>query len=143
MNDTQFAARLRAAREEAGLTQAELGARIGVSGSMIAQYESSAPYARKPKWGTLEKLANAMEIPRFAEALSIPVSRLLGLPYGEGVRLVRYPCNIYTGDSNEPALKGEIISAHRCPICRSKVNGFRDNFCWNCGVKFIRKERDT
>lgn len=32
MNDTQFAARLRAAREEAGLTQAELGARIGVSG---------------------------------------------------------------------------------------------------------------
>lgn len=82
-------------------------------------------------------------IERFAEALSIPVSRLLGLPYGEGVRLVRYPCNIYTGDSNEPALKGEIISAHRCPICRSKVNGFRDNFCWNCDVKFIRKERDT
>ena len=134
MNDTQFAARLRAAREEAGLTQAEPAASPGVSGSMIAQYERTSSYARNPKPVTIE---------RFAEALSIPVSRLLGLPYGEGVRLVRYPCNIYTGDSNELALKGEIISAHRCPICRSKVNGFRDNFCWNCGVKFIRKERDT
>lgn len=72
MNDTQFAARLRAAREEAGLTQAELGARIGVSGSMIAQYESTSSYARNPKPVTIE---------RFAEALSIPVSRLLGLPY--------------------------------------------------------------
>ena len=70
MNDTQFAARLRAAREEAGLTQAELGARIGVSGSMIAQYESTSSYARNPKPVTIE---------RFAEALSIPVSRLLGL----------------------------------------------------------------
>lgn len=56
-------ARIRDERYKAGLTQAELGSRIGVSGSMIAQYESNAPYARKPKWGTLEKLANAMKIP--------------------------------------------------------------------------------
>ena len=57
MNDTQFAARLRAAREEAGLTQAELGARIGVSGSMIAQYESTSSYARNPKPVTIERFA--------------------------------------------------------------------------------------
>ena len=59
----KVAENIRFERKKARLTQAELGARIGVSGSMIAQYESSAPYARRPKWGTLEKLANAMEIP--------------------------------------------------------------------------------
>ena len=59
----------------------------------------------------------------------------------EGVRPVRYPCFIYIGDSNKPALKGEFTSVYRCPICRSEINGYRDNFCWNCGVKFIREER--
>lgn len=136
MDDNGFAARLRAERKKAGLTQEELARRLGVTGSMVAQYESTSDYARIPKLIT---------IARFAEALNIPVSMLLGLPYGEGVRLTRsrYPCNVYTGDSNEPALKGEFISAHRCPICRSEVNGFRDNFCWNCGVKFIKKEADA
>jgi len=131
MADNIFAARLRAERKEAGLTQEELAARLGVSASMIAQYESSSDYARNPK---------PITIARFAEALKIPVSKLLGQPYGEGVSLARYPCNVYIGDSSEPTLKGEFASAHRCPICRSEVNGFRDNFCWNCGVKFIREE---
>lgn len=134
MDDSYFAARLRAARKKAGLTQVELGARIGVSSSMIAQYESTSDYARSPKLITIE---------RFAQALNIPVSELLGQSYGDGVRLTRCPCNVYIVGSNEPALKGELVSEHRCPICRSKVNSFRDNFCWNCGVKFIRKESGT
>ena len=66
----KIAENIRFERKKAGLTQVELGARIGVSGSMIAQYESSAPYARQPKWGTLEKLAKAM---------GIPLTRLLDL----------------------------------------------------------------
>ncbi len=55
-------ARIRDERYKAGLTQAELGSRIGVSGSMIAQYESNAPYARKPKIETTLKIADALGI---------------------------------------------------------------------------------
>ena len=66
------------------------------------------------------------------------------LAAGEGVRLARYPCSIYFEDSKEPGkvvrIDGTYSEVRRCPICRSEVNGFRDNFCWKCGVKFIRKE---
>lgn len=47
-------ARIRAARKEKGLTQEELGVKLGVSGSMIAQYETSK---RKPKYETVERIA--------------------------------------------------------------------------------------
>lgn len=58
----EIGALIRAEREKAGLTQAELGARIGVSGSMIAQYESNAPYARNPKIETILKIYDALGI---------------------------------------------------------------------------------
>lgn len=64
-------ANIRSERIRAGLTQAELGARIGVTGSMVSQYESNAAYARRPKWKTLE---------RIAEALNISVVRLIAIP---------------------------------------------------------------
>ena len=63
----------------------------------------------------------------------------------EGVRPARYPCSIYFEDSKEPGkvvrINGTFSEVRRCPICRSEINGYRDNFCWNCGVKFIREER--
>ena len=43
---------IKEARKKAGLTQKELGKRLGVSASMIAQYENST---RKPKLETLKK----------------------------------------------------------------------------------------
>lgn len=64
-------ANIRSERIRAGLTQAELGARIGVTGSMVSQYESNASYARRPKWKTLE---------RIAQALNISVVRLIAIP---------------------------------------------------------------
>ncbi len=64
-------ANIRSERIRAGLTQAELGARIGVTGSMVSQYESSAAYSRRPKWKTLE---------RIAQALNISVVRLIAIP---------------------------------------------------------------
>lgn len=64
-------ANIRSERIRAGLTQAELGARIGVTGSMVSQYESNAAYARRPKWKTLE---------RIAQALNISVVRLIAIP---------------------------------------------------------------
>lgn len=47
------------ARKKAGLTQEELGAKLGVSGSMIAQYETGKC---KPKYETLNRIAEALEV---------------------------------------------------------------------------------
>lgn len=45
------------ARKEAGLTQVELGARLGVSGSMIAQWENDL---RNPKYENIGRIADAL-----------------------------------------------------------------------------------
>ena len=47
------------ARKKAGLTQKELGQKIGLSYQSIAQWENNL---RKPKPETLQKLANALGI---------------------------------------------------------------------------------
>ena len=47
------------ARKKAKLSQKELGARIGVSASMIGQWENNL---RKPKPETLRKIARALDI---------------------------------------------------------------------------------
>ena len=54
------------ARKEAGLTQVELGARLGVSGSMIAQWENDL---RKPKNETAWRIYAALWPADSAEAL--------------------------------------------------------------------------
>ena len=54
------------ARKEAGLTQVELGARLGVSGSMIAQWENDL---RKPKNATAWRIYAALWPADSAEAL--------------------------------------------------------------------------
>lgn len=51
--------RIQAARKEKGLSQQELGKRLGVSGSMIGQYENDL---RNPKYDTLQKIADALGV---------------------------------------------------------------------------------
>ena len=51
---------IQAARKEAGMTQVELGAKLGVSGSMIGQWENDL---RKPKTETIGRIADALGIP--------------------------------------------------------------------------------
>lgn len=51
--------RLRTLRKEAGLTQKELGEKLGVSASMVGQYETNI---RKPKLETLKKIATVLDI---------------------------------------------------------------------------------
>ena len=51
--------RIRALRKEKGLTQKELGQKLGVSASMIGQYETNV---RKPKFETLEKIAVSLGV---------------------------------------------------------------------------------
>lgn len=52
--------RIRKARKEAGLTQKQLGEKIGVSGAMIGQYETGV---RNPKQETLERLSGTLGVP--------------------------------------------------------------------------------
>ena len=49
--------RIQSARKQAGLSQKQLGERLGVSGSMIGQYETDQ---RRPKIQTLQKIATAL-----------------------------------------------------------------------------------
>lgn len=51
--------RLRALRKEAGLTQKELGSKLGISASMIGQYETNV---RNPKYETLKKFASVLNV---------------------------------------------------------------------------------
>ncbi len=71
--------RLRALRKEAGLTQKELGERLGVSASMIGQYETNL---RKPKFETLEKIAAVLNvsISEFLDLSNISPSLNAALP---------------------------------------------------------------
>lgn len=57
-------ARIKAARKKAGMTQDDLGAELGVSGSMIAQYETGK---RKPKIETLKKIADALKVDTYLD----------------------------------------------------------------------------
>ena len=52
-----FAENLKAARKKAGMTQAELGYRMAVSGAMIAQYENGL---RRPKIETIQRFADVI-----------------------------------------------------------------------------------
>jgi transcriptional regulator with XRE-family HTH domain len=56
---TGFGQRLRALREEAGLTQAELAARIGYNQFSIAKLEQGI---REPTWSTVLALCKALNV---------------------------------------------------------------------------------
>ena len=64
--------RIQQARKAAGLSQKDLGLKLGVSGSMIGQYENDL---RNPKLETLQKIATALDV---------PITYLLGTMNDEG-----------------------------------------------------------
>ena len=51
--------KIKAARKKAGLTQKELGRRIGVAYQTLAQWENDL---RKPKYATLQRIAAALNV---------------------------------------------------------------------------------
>jgi transcriptional regulator with XRE-family HTH domain len=53
---TNFARNLKALRDSAGLTHAQLEERVGVSGGQVARWEAG----RRPKQDTIKKLADAL-----------------------------------------------------------------------------------
>jgi len=63
----EFGEKIKKARKKSGLTQSQLGDKLGVSASMLAQYETGK---RNPKIETLLKIS---------EAIGIPLDELIGL----------------------------------------------------------------
>ncbi len=55
-----FGERLRKMREDAGLTQAELGKRIGVSDRVVGYYEANVRFPKKPE--TLQKISEVFNV---------------------------------------------------------------------------------
>lgn len=51
--------RIKAAREQAGLTQVELGDKIGVSGVAVMRYEKDT---RQPRYDLLQRIATALNV---------------------------------------------------------------------------------
>ena len=56
----KFNERLKALREERGLTQVQLSQKSGITTRMIQNYESGS---NRPRYEGAEKLANALEVP--------------------------------------------------------------------------------
>lgn len=63
--------RIKALRKEKGITQKELADRLGVSASMVGQYETGV---RKPKYETIQKIANSLGITTAEFADMSPIS---------------------------------------------------------------------
>ncbi|HJZ54750.1 MAG TPA: helix-turn-helix transcriptional regulator [Gemmataceae bacterium] len=57
--DPTFGRRLREWRELRGLTQTQLGEKVGMQSTAIARLEAAR---REPWWGTVQKLAEALDI---------------------------------------------------------------------------------
>lgn len=53
---------IQSARKKVGMTQEELGKKLGVSGSMIGQWENDL---RNPKAETLQKISNVLNVPLY------------------------------------------------------------------------------
>ena len=67
--------RIKALRKEKGITQKELADRLGVSASMVGQYETGV---RKPKYETIQKIADSLGITTAEIADMSPISPSLG-----------------------------------------------------------------
>lgn len=76
--------RIRTLRKAAGFTQKEFGRKLGVSASMIGQYETDI---RKPKFETLEKISKALNV-SVTEFMSISEFRDISPAMNSAIPLV-------------------------------------------------------
>lgn len=72
--------RIKAARKKVGVTQEDLGKKLGVSPSFVAQYETGK---RNPKLETLQRIANALDVSIYELIDGDDLKR--AVIYGEGL----------------------------------------------------------
>lgn len=82
--------RIRGTRKRAGLTQKELGEKLGISYQTVAQWENDL---RNPKYETLQRIASALGVPLVdllpepteeEKAGLLDIVKEVGLPHGNG-----------------------------------------------------------
>lgn len=78
--------RIKAARKRAGMTQAELAEKMGISFQSVAQWENDL---RNPKQETIKKIALA---------LNAPISELMDEPYTINIPMPDYPMRMPTAE---------------------------------------------
>ena len=146
---------IKAARKKAGMTQKELGAKLGVAYQTLAQWENDL---RNPKLDTLQRIASA---------LGVPVQELISdweavdkeefkrvFIYGEGIKdRIDAALDRLNDEGQEKAAERveeltEIPKYQRqksapkmapCPKCGMMVSvtpGSRKAFCPSCNIRF-------
>lgn len=92
---------LKVARKHAGLTQKELGQKLGVSGAAIAQYENNL---RHPKYETLQRIAKALDVDitkldsQLSKSLALDLTAFLEDQEVKNVDSVEYFADLSDGD---------------------------------------------
>lgn len=130
--------RIKAKRKEKGLSQKELGNLLGVSGSMIGQYENNI---RNPKNETLCRIAQALDVSLddLMDINSNMRSRLIlkRKPFSEDFnsdKSVRLVCNIDSGIYNalaDSAVKND----------RTLEDELEERLYWSLDNELITAER--
>lgn len=146
---------IKAARKKAGMTQEELGKKIGVSGSSMAQWENDL---RNPKLDTLQRIASALGVPvqdliSDWEAVDKEEFKRVFI-YGEGIKdRIDAALDRLNDEGQEKAAERveeltEIPKYQRqksapkmapCPKCGMMVSvtpGSRKAFCPSCNIRF-------
>lgn len=101
-------------RKKAGLTQKELGQKIGVTHQTIAQWENGW---RNPKIETVEKIADALEIGLFdLMGHSSDVAPVVHGRWENGC--VCSNCTTHCGPRNKTA----VMYYRYCPFCGAKMD---------------------
>ena len=86
----KFNERLKALREERGLTQVQLSQKSGITTRMIQNYESGS---NRPRYEGAEKLANALEVP-VTELLGQSGMLVAGAAEKGGAKTAREMCKL-------------------------------------------------
>lgn len=132
---------IRAERRKAGMTQAELGGKLGISGAAVAQWENNL---RKPKKETLWRIAAALGVNPFDLSPAIEIDKSDKNFLNALARLKNAPI-VHDGmdGKSELAFHGltarwrDAVGLYGSPTCSNCGSGaaLKTRFCPHCGAR--------
>lgn len=132
--------RIRAERRKAGMTQAELGVKLGLSGSAVAQWEKNY---RKPKEKTICRIAAALGVSPHDISPEIKPDELTDEAFLARISNLRPTAHNDMGGKSELAFHGltarwrDAVGLYGSPTCSNCGSGaaLKTRFCPHCGAK--------
>lgn len=117
---------IQARRKEAGMTQAELGEKMGISGAAVAQWENNL---RKPKKETLSRITSALntDIPDMPDEQK---ERLLArlrsgrIVHTENTAFWRDAVGLYGSPTCSECGGSAAVKTRFCPHCGARMENF-------------------